>query len=84
MAASIFVDYAFESAVEGVTTDGAVVYNYNKMIEYLIEKEGWSVHEAIEWIDTNCIRTIPYMEDVKPIIYYPTEDYDSVINHIQD
>lgn len=68
--APYFVNPDYEDAVIGVTHDGRVVYDYDKMVEYLMDKEGWSDIDAIEWIDYNVIRSIPYMGSNAPIIMY--------------
>ena len=58
----------YETAVIGVDTEGRVVYSYEKMIEYLIEIEQMTEQEAIEWIQYNTIRALPYMGLKAPII----------------
>ena len=39
-----------------------------KMIEYLIENDGMSYEEAVEFIEYNTLRSIPYAGDKAPII----------------
>lgn len=68
------VDYSYDSALIGVSEDNRAVYDFNKMIEYLIEKEGWTAEEAIEWIEVNTLRALSYMGDGVPIIMYPLLD----------
>ena len=43
------------------------------MIDWLMNKESLSEEEAIEWINYNTIRALPYMGDKAPIIMYPIE-----------
>lgn len=62
--------YNYYSAIIGYTDDGGLVYSYEKMIEYLIKEAEMTQEEAIEWIDYNVLRAIPYMGDTKPIIVY--------------
>lgn len=64
-------DYSYDDALVGVTEDGRAVYDFDKMIEWLMEEEGWSDIEAIEWIEANTLRAIPYMGEGAPIIMYP-------------
>jgi hypothetical protein len=45
-----------------------VIYDYEKMINHLITKHSMDTEEAIEFIDYNTIRTIPYMGVNAPII----------------
>ena len=65
-----FVNPDYEDAIIGTTHDGRIVYDYDKMVEYLMDKEGWSDIDAIEWIDYNVIRSIPYMDSNAPIVMY--------------
>lgn len=71
--APIFVNPDYEDAIIGITHNGRVVYDYDKMVEYLMNKEGWSDIEAIDWIEYNVIRSIPYMGSDAPIIMYSLE-----------
>lgn len=66
-----FANEDYESALIGITEDNRAVYDYEKMIEYLVEKDGMDDLEAMEWIDYNTIRALPYMGSRHPIIVYP-------------
>ena len=66
-------NFSYDTALVGVTDDNRAVYDYNKMVEWLIETEGFSYEEAVEWIDYNTIRALPYFGDGAPIIMYPLE-----------
>ena len=68
-----FINPDYEDAVIGVTEDRRIVYDFGKMVEYLVDKEGWSDINAIEWIEYNVIRSIPYMGENAPIIVYSLE-----------
>ena len=64
----IFENFSYDTAFIGVSEDNRAVYDYDKMIEYLVEVEGFEDEtEAIEWIEYNTIRALPYMENA-PII----------------
>jgi len=43
------------------------------MVEYLMNTDNMSYEDAVEWIDYNTIRTLPYMGIMKPVIMYPIE-----------
>lgn len=66
-------NYDYETALVGVSTTGRTVYDYNRMVVWLMEHEGFTEEEAVEWIDYNTLRAIPYMGPDGPIIYYPLE-----------
>ena len=70
------VGYSYDDALIGVTEDGRAVYNYELMIEWLIEKEGWTDNESVEWIENNVIRALPCMGESAPIIMYPLPYYE--------
>lgn len=67
------VDYSYDDALIGVTDDNRAVYDFNKMVEWLVLNEGFEPSEAIEWIEYNTIRALPYMGEGAPIIMYPVE-----------
>ena len=61
---------SYDNSIIGFTTDGRVVYGYDKMVEELMQDEGWSYEEAAEWIDYNTIRSLSYAGCGAPIIMY--------------
>lgn len=68
--AIVFDNMSYDSSIIGVTTDGKVVYDYDKMVEELMQDEEWSYEEAVEWIDYNTIRSLSYAGENAPIIMY--------------
>ena len=71
--AVVFDGPDFDSAIIGVTTDGCVVYDYEKMVQKLQDDDGMTREEAIEFIDYNTIRALPYIKN-PPIVMYRLED----------
>ena len=61
---------SYDGSIVGVTTDGRVVYDYDKMVEELMTDESLSYEEAADWINYNTIRSIPYAGENAPIIMY--------------
>ena len=68
-----FVNYGYDDALVGVSEDGRAIYDYYKMVDWLTKEEGWSDIDAIEWIEYNTMRALPYMGDKAPIIMYPLD-----------
>ena len=66
----IFSDYSYDSALIGVSEDGRAIYDYELMIEWLVQNEGFSHDDAVEWIEYNTIRALPYAGDRAPIIMH--------------
>ena len=64
-------NYSYDDAQIGVSEDGRAIYNYDKMAEWLVRIEGFSYEDAVEWIDYNTIRALPYAGPGAPIIMYP-------------
>lgn len=64
-------DYSYDDALIGVSEDNRAIYDYNKMVEWLIETEGFTEEEAADWISYNTIRALPYFGEDAPIIMYP-------------
>ncbi len=69
--AIVFDNMSYDGSIIGVTTDDRVVYSYDKMVEELMQDEEWSYEDAVEWIDYNTIRALPYAGENGPIIMYP-------------
>ena len=45
------------------------------MVDHLVKKDGISSEEAIEFIEYNTIRALPYAGEKCPIIMYPMENF---------
>lgn len=65
----IFENPSYEKAFIGVSDCNRAVYDYNLMIQCLVEEEEMEELEAIEFIDYNTIRSLGYVEN-SPIIVY--------------
>ena len=70
----ILKDESYDSALVGVTSDNRAVYSYNKMVEWYMNKNNSTSEEAMEWIDYNTIRALPYMGAGAPIVMFDLED----------
>ena len=66
-------NFSYDSALIGVTHDERAVYDYELMVECLIQTEGFTDIEAREWIDYNTIRALGYMGEDGPIVMYGLE-----------
>lgn len=58
------------SAVVGINEDGRVIYSYDKMVDELMTSDGMDREEAMEFIDFNTVRALPYMGVKAPTIMY--------------
>ena len=66
----IFENPDYDSAIIGITENNQVVYDYEKMIEHLMQEDDISYEEAIDFISYNTIRSLPYAGEGAPIIMY--------------
>lgn len=64
------VNESYDDALIGVSEDGRAIYDFGLMIEWLMNKYDWSDTEAIEWIEMNTLRALPYFGEGAPIIMY--------------
>lgn len=69
----ILENYSYDDAFIGVSHDDRAVYDYDKMVKWLMDTQGFSETDAIEWIDYNTIRALPYFGEKAPIIVYGLE-----------
>jgi hypothetical protein len=66
-----------DHGIVGMDVDGHVVYSYEKCVEILMERDGMTLEEAEEWLDYNTVRAIPYMGDMRPVMMYEMERFES-------
>ena len=61
----------FADGAIGLSSDDHVVYSYEKLVDSLSKFYGGEL-EAIEWLEYNTIRSLPYMDSVgnTPIIIH--------------
>ena len=71
--AIVFDNPSFDNAIIAVDQDGRAVYDYDLMVEELMRDEEWTMEDAIEWIEYNTLRAIPYVGDMAPIVVYRLE-----------
>ena len=66
----VFDNPSFDNSIIGITTDGKAVYDYEKMVAELMEDDDISEQEAIDFIEYNTIRAIPYAGEMAPIVMF--------------
>ena len=70
----ILKNYSYDDALIGVTEDNRAIYDFDKMVQWLIHTENFTQEEAIEWIEYNTIRALPYMGERAPVIMYALQE----------
>ena len=66
---------AYDEAIEGISEDGRVIYNYKQMVFCLVDDEGMTEEAASDFISYNTVRALPYMGPKAPIILYPLDEF---------
>ena len=59
---------SYDNSIIGTTFDGRAIYDYDLMVQELMTDENWSNEDAIDWIDYNTLRAIPYFGDKTPLV----------------
>lgn len=70
----VFDDYSEETLI-GVDSNNRAVYDYEKMAEWLIENWECTYEEAIDWIEYNTIRSLPYVGEGASIVVHPIDRF---------
>lgn len=69
----------FDGGILGVSNDGRLIYSYSKMVEWYAEHNKCGTDDAVDWIEFNTMRSLPYMGADAPIILMdygaPIDDY---------
>ena len=63
-------NFSYDDALIGVSIDNRAIYDFGLMVEWLVLNEGFSELEAVEWIEFNTIRALPYFGPDAPIVMY--------------
>ena len=81
----VFENPDYDSAIIGYDDNsGRIIYDYEKMIEHLMEADGIEYEEAMEFIEYNTLRAIPYMGSLSPIVMYSIDDMEYFFGMIED
>lgn len=63
-------DYSFEDAFVGLSEDNRAIYEYDRMINCLMDNEGITEEEAVDWVECNTIPSLEYLGPGAPIIMH--------------
>ena len=74
--AIVFDGPDYDDAIVGVSDDGRVVYDFEKMLDVLMTRDGMTVEEAMDFVNYNTIRAIPYAGERAPVVMYPLREED--------
>ena len=66
-----FAGISYKTALIGVTNKGQAVYDFDKMVEWLVSTEGMEPDEAAEWIECNTLSALNCAGEKAPVILFP-------------
>ena len=71
----VFENPDYDDAIIGVSHDDRVIYDYDKMVEHLVNYDQMSVEEAADFISYDTMRALPYAGECAPIIMFGIAQY---------
>ena len=66
----VFENPDYAEAFLGVSHDERAIYSFDKMASCLMKNDNMSYEEAIEFVEYNTVRSLPYCGEKSPIILY--------------
>ena len=64
----IFENVAYDNSIIGTTLDGRVIYDYDLMVKEFADDEECTIDEAIDWVEYNTLRSLPYGGPKAPLV----------------
>lgn len=65
---------SYDNSIIAITEDGRLVYSYEKMVKEFRKENKCKRQDAIDFIEVNTKRFIPYMGELSPIIITEVKD----------
>ena len=72
--AVILDNQAYDASIIGVTLDGRAIYEYGSMVQEHMTDNECNEDEAVDWIDYNTLRALPYFGPRTPIVVQALTD----------
>lgn len=67
----LFRNPDYSSAICGMSDDYRAIYNYDRMLDFLVVTEQMSYEDAADFVSYDTIRSLSYCTGKKPIIMFP-------------
>ena len=68
--ALVFDNPAYDNSIIGQTFDGRAIYDVEAMAEELAADDEMTIEEAMDFIDYNTIRSLPYAGEKAPVVVH--------------
>lgn len=69
----VFENPDYDAAIVGVSSDDRVIYDYDEMVACLMLEDDMTMEEAMDFINYNTLRALPYAGEGAPIVMYKFE-----------
>ena len=66
----VFDNPAYDNSIIGKTFDGRAIYDIEAMAEELASDDEMTLEEAMDFIDYNAIRSLPYAGEKAPVVVH--------------
>ena len=66
--AIVFDNMSYDNSIIGTTFDGRAIYDYDLMVSEFMSDEECTSDEAIDWIEYNTLRSLPYAGKKAPLV----------------
>lgn len=53
----------YDGCILGVSTNNEAIYSYSAMVKYLMDFDQMTEEDAVDWIEYNTLRSLPYIEN---------------------
>ncbi len=68
--ALVFDNPSYDNSIIGQTFDGRAIYDIELMADELAQDDQITVEEAMDFIDYNAIRALPYAGEKAPVVVH--------------
>ena len=65
---------AYDKSIVGITTDNRLIYDYHKMVKEIMKEDKCDWQTAVDFIEFNTIRDLPFHGASAPIIMYGVDN----------
>lgn len=72
---AFFENPTYATAIIGVSEDGHFVYDYDRMVKFIMDKDGCSEEDAREHEDYETMNSLDVKDKVCPVVVFPISSF---------
>ena len=76
--------YCYDNSIAGITDEGRLIYDIDSILTELMVDNNWTEEEAVDWLDYNVMRSIPYAGPEGPMVMNNTCQMYEDVKWIQE